>query len=328
MRIRKRFLCLSAAITAPRSPNLLAGNHNHRQPPVPPVQHQELHPNGNQHAGHDNTRLQFSDHPNQCHRPLSPCSTDHATQIGLQPSTWVSSGDCNDQNNTEIFKKLESEMKIESIKGDDTGCGKESILCTEANIHDLVLKGWLQGDTLVPVKKKRGSHGKRLINDGAQDFETTEGSILKPKPKKNDNKLVTMCSKNTKNMKNEKRSEGAILEGSRCSRVNGRGWRCSQQTLVGYSLCEHHLGKGRLRSMTNVRGSSQGHALALKQQHIDDDDDNEDDDDDIKYHEDDDEEFKHWGVSSMEGSKVFSKKTKIGVVKARSLSSLLSQIGS
>lgn len=39
------------------------------------------------------------------------------------------------------------------------------------------------------------------------------------------------------------------MEGSRCSRVNGRGWRCCQPTLVGYSLCEHHLGKGRLRNM-------------------------------------------------------------------------------
>lgn len=46
------------------------------------------------------------------------------------------------------------------------------------------------------------------------------------------------------------------MEGSRCSRVNGRGWRCCQQTLVGYSLCEHHLGKGRLRSMTSVRSRS------------------------------------------------------------------------
>lgn len=37
------------------------------------------------------------------------------------------------------------------------------------------------------------------------------------------------------------------MEGSRCSRINGRGWRCAQPTLVGYSLCEHHLGKGRSR---------------------------------------------------------------------------------
>ncbi|KAI4365443.1 hypothetical protein MLD38_021427 [Melastoma candidum] len=51
-------------------------------------------------------------------------------------------------------------------------------------------------------------------------------------------------------------SGGTSMEGSRCSRVNGRGWRCGQQTLVGYSVCEHHLGKGRLRSMTNVRSRS------------------------------------------------------------------------
>ncbi|KAF0902595.1 hypothetical protein E2562_018089 [Oryza meyeriana var. granulata] len=46
-----------------------------------------------------------------------------------------------------------------------------------------------------------------------------------------------------------------LMEGSRCSRVNGRGWRCSQPTLVGYALCEHHLGKGRMRSVTG--GASQ-----------------------------------------------------------------------
>uniref|UniRef100_A0ACD5YU34 Uncharacterized protein n=1 Tax=Avena sativa TaxID=4498 RepID=A0ACD5YU34_AVESA len=45
-----------------------------------------------------------------------------------------------------------------------------------------------------------------------------------------------------------RRGQAVMLEGSRCSRVNGRGWRCSQPTLVGYSLCEHHLGKGRLQS--------------------------------------------------------------------------------
>ncbi|KAL0291980.1 UNVERIFIED_CONTAM: hypothetical protein Sradi_7007100 [Sesamum radiatum] len=45
-----------------------------------------------------------------------------------------------------------------------------------------------------------------------------------------------------------------IMEGSRCSRVNGRGWRCCQPTLVGYSLCEHHLGKGRLERQWHFGG--------------------------------------------------------------------------
>lgn len=42
--------------------------------------------------------------------------------------------------------------------------------------------------------------------------------------------------------------------GSQCRRRNGRGWRCSQRTLVGYSLCEHHLGKGRLKSINTENG--------------------------------------------------------------------------
>ncbi|KAI3806473.1 hypothetical protein L1987_22380 [Smallanthus sonchifolius] len=300
MRIRKRFLSLSAAISTPPSSDLLVSNHYHRQQPLPRVQHQEVHPNGNiQHV--------------ECHRPLPPSSSDHTTQIGAQPATWTSSGESSHLNNTKIFKELESEKVKELTKTQDTN-GKESILCGEGNYHDLVLKGWFQGDRLVPVKKKRGSFGRRLNNDiVVQDNET------EAKGKKND-KSVAMGSK-----KKEKR-EGVIMEGSRCSRVNGRGWRCSQQTLVGYSLCEHHLGKGRLRSMTSVRGRSQTVAL-LKEQHTNErKDDDEDEDED-----EDDEEFKDWDVESMssvEGTKVFSKKTKVGVVKARSLSSLLSQMSS
>jgi hypothetical protein len=52
----------------------------------------------------------------------------------------------------------------------------------------------------------------------------------------------------------KRRGPAVLLEGSRCSRVNGRGWRCSQPTLVGYSLCEHHLGKGRARSSAGAGG--------------------------------------------------------------------------
>ncbi|KAF0931243.1 hypothetical protein E2562_002591 [Oryza meyeriana var. granulata] len=54
----------------------------------------------------------------------------------------------------------------------------------------------------------------------------------------------------------KRRGPAVLMEGSRCSRVNGRGWRCSQPTLVGYSLCEHHLGKGRMRSVTGGRGGA------------------------------------------------------------------------
>ena len=62
----------------------------------------------------------------------------------------------------------------------------------------------------------------------------------------------------------KRRGPPVLMEGSRCSRVNGRGWRCSQPTLVGYSLCEHHLGKGRMRSATAAAaGSGRGGAGQL-----------------------------------------------------------------
>lgn len=121
---------------------------------------------------------------------------------------------------------------------------------------------------------------------------------------------------------NKKNKRGSvILEGSRCSRVNGRGWRCCQQTLVGYSLCEHHLGKGRLRSMnsTTVRNSmnnkkkkkkgeekdKESYALSNDHEYYDVDDDNDDEDDKKKTKK--------------------KKVKKLGMVKARSLSSLLGQ---
>uniref|UniRef100_A0ACD6APF2 Uncharacterized protein n=1 Tax=Avena sativa TaxID=4498 RepID=A0ACD6APF2_AVESA len=56
----------------------------------------------------------------------------------------------------------------------------------------------------------------------------------------------------------KRRGPAVLLEGSRCSRVNGRGWRCSQPTLVGYSLCEHHLGKGRMRAATAAAAGGMG----------------------------------------------------------------------
>lgn len=140
---------------------------------------------------------------------------------------------------------------------------------------------------LVPLKKRKGIFERN---------PSEEASKMKSKTNKKcgenpafDRKPVT-GEDGTAAAKKCKRGS-VIMEGSRCSRVNGRGWRCCQPTLVGYSLCEHHLGKGRLRSMTSVRrqqqqsneGDSQPLLVATK------------------------------------------KRSKVGVVKARSMSSLLSQ---
>ncbi|CAA7401310.1 unnamed protein product [Spirodela intermedia] len=99
----------------------------------------------------------------------------------------------------------------------------------------------------------------------------------------------------------KRRSPAVLMEGSRCSRVNGRGWRCCQQTLVGYSLCEHHLGKGRLRSMNSVRCNGRGRKK---------------------------ETAAPPSPTLQPGEKIVKagkRRKKIGMVKARSISSLLHQ---
>ncbi|XP_027351905.1 uncharacterized protein LOC113862850 isoform X2 [Abrus precatorius] len=119
---------------------------------------------------------------------------------------------------------------------------------------------WCEGEKAIPLKKRRGS------------FEENNAKKMKARMKTKMNKKCSMNNMEEEEEDEEeekgeetkvdvsvskKRARGsALMEGSRCSRVNGRGWRCCQQTLVGYSLCEHHLGKGRLRSMTSVRSRS------------------------------------------------------------------------
>lgn len=175
-------------------------------------------------------------------------------------------------------------------------------------IVSIVSKGWLEGGRVIPVKKKRGSLGKSTLNRDIQEVkEMIEG---------------TMKSKAKNNKKNEKRGN-VIMEGSRCSRVNGRGWRCAQQTLVGYSLCEHHLGKGRLRSMTNFRGREQ--KVELKKPDYKENEMISMDHHDFKDDEKELKDCKEEQVSSSVSMVNIGKRRKLGVVKARSLSSLLSQ---
>jgi len=123
----------------------------------------------------------------------------------------------------------------------------------------------------------------------------------------------------------KKRVRGsALMEGSRCSRVNGRGWRCCQQTLVGYSLCEHHLGKGRLRSMTSVRSRSIA-STAPKKVHIHHHHSSSSSSSLEKQNLSVAEPFVEEEEEEEKPEIITKKRMKLGVVKARSISSLLGQ---
>lgn len=94
MRIRKRFLSLSAAITAPPSSDPHGGDHQlhkHQQPLL--LVQQQVHPNGNLRVLYDNTQSQPFDPPlNHRVSHLPPPSSDHSTQIGFQTTAWTPSG--------------------------------------------------------------------------------------------------------------------------------------------------------------------------------------------------------------------------------------------
>ncbi|KAK3131895.1 hypothetical protein QOZ80_6AG0513060 [Eleusine coracana subsp. coracana] len=98
-----------------------------------------------------------------------------------------------------------------------------------------------------------GSNKPALLVLAAAKVEHASNGIVLPVAPPEE-KVVSNGGANTK----KRRGPPVLLEGSRCSRVNGRGWRCSQSTLVGYMLCEHHLGKGRARSSSSGAAAAGG----------------------------------------------------------------------
>ncbi|KZV28681.1 hypothetical protein F511_27275 [Dorcoceras hygrometricum] len=158
---------------------------------------------------------------------------------------------------------------------------------------------------LVPLKKRSGSFER------SPKEETQMSARMKSKTNKKcdsstktDQDVAQNINHGSSGTGTKKSKRGhAIMEGSRCSRVNGRGWRCCQPTLVGYALCEHHLGKGRVRSMSSVRQCHEvdhrGGAQPLSSGDL---------------------------GPPQQPSMVTKRRTKVGVVKARSISSLLGQI--
>lgn len=205
---------------------------------------------------------------------------------------------------------------------------------------NLVFGGWYGKDRAIPIKKRRGSMGKRA-NDEGSTTKKEEKTVMEKTMKSKTNKkrvqengeeqepgkesLIISKLEGTDQMinngvdakKNIVKRGSVIMEGSRCSRVNGRGWRCCEQTLVGYSLCEHHLGKGRLRSMISVRNrakTKQGTKVQEKKSEtmlVHNAEPN--DDEDVDEIREDDFIILHRK----------QKTKKIGMVKARSISGLL-----
>ncbi|XP_010554879.1 PREDICTED: uncharacterized protein LOC104824476 [Tarenaya hassleriana] len=106
-----------------------------------------------------------------------------------------------------------------------------------------------EGQKVVPLKRRRGTSSEEN-NSKTKACRASVSEETKMKKHVGDIKKAEAEHAGMAPSRGRKKGRGAssLAEGSRCSRVNGRGWRCCQQTRQGYSLCQHHLGKGRLRS--------------------------------------------------------------------------------
>ncbi|KAK7278807.1 hypothetical protein RJT34_23844 [Clitoria ternatea] len=274
--------------------------------------------------------------------PLSPLDPPQPSDQPLPPIGKSFSG-CDDSfgQGGRQHKKQESSMKDGTWeeggghKGNDTRKG--STPSSAEPFSPPKQDGrWCEGEKAIPLKKRRGSIESVKEEDNNDDDiinSNKKNSKMKMKRKKSKKCWVQDDSSEGEEEEQEEVTKaevrigkkrvrgGALMEGSRCSRVNGRGWRCCQQTLVGYSLCEHHLGKGRLRSMTSVRNKCLGTtSVAPKKTPLSTNKGNISSviiDDPLENGVEDDDEKKPLMVTK--------KRMKLGMVKARSISSLLGQ---
>lgn len=246
-----------------------------------------------------------------------------------------------------------NDTREKSVLGAELGSG----FPPQSSSSHQALGRWGEGEKAFPLKKRRGSFERR----GNYDDDTI---MEKDNNKKvtNINKMKTKMNKKFVQQQNDNHEQeekeikdstasvdsnpssakkrgrgGALMEGSRCSRVNGRGWRCCQQTLVGYSLCEHHLGKGRLRSMTSVRSRSLAGSNAAKKEEQQPNNDhhlplsNSSPSQQLQAKQTKCELLGESGENGNEQEEdqkplmMTKKKVKLGMVKARSISSLLGQ---
>lgn len=205
----------------------------------------------------------------------------------------------------------------------------------------IVIEMVCEGERVFSFKKRRGERGHNYGVAAVKEKKMTQKTHYLAAGDE-DKEVVREWADGESKKKgrgNGSCSDAVALEGSRCSRVNGRGWRCSQQTLVGYALCEHHLGKGRLRNISSVRSRSPAVttqknnvggdsnnssdsilslSFTLRDEVLGEEEEEDDDDNDGKEEEE--------GSAMMEGAIVKKKRRKkIGMVKARSINSLLDQ---
>ncbi|KAA3463998.1 Growth-regulating factor 5 [Gossypium australe] len=339
MRIRKRQVPLPFSSI---SPVPLSSDPNFNRPPVAVVQ----------------LPIRQQQPPNPCcFDPHYPSQSDHpiGQPLPTQPRDGTTHGEQLTKNKQD-YLVLKPGGEEEEEKNNDTRWLHFVVVVVVLIALKLkAVERWGEGEKAFPLKKRRGSvettgddddtimakdtNNKRPMKSSTSKMKTKLNKKLVQQQQQSNGEeqeskdiACTSVDYNNNNSSGAKKRGrgGALMEGSRCSRVNGRGWRCCQQTLVGYSLCEHHLGKGRLRSMTSVRSRS----LAAKEEGQPNNGDNQglmlsnlsSSSQQLAKRELHGESGGNYAEGEDQKPLMMTKKkAKLGMVKARSISSLLGQ---
>ncbi|KAK1263846.1 hypothetical protein QJS04_geneDACA017493 [Acorus gramineus] len=122
-------------------------------------------------------------------------------------------------------------------------------------------------ETPTPINRKNTRRPRNTRNKLKRETRSTRNAKATTIIEKRNNEVnemeeqVTNCElkkrKYNKNKNKETENSDSSMEGTQCSRVNGRGWRCKRMAVAGFALCPHHQGKGRLqnkRRANNING--------------------------------------------------------------------------
>ncbi|XP_059646414.1 uncharacterized protein LOC132293061 [Cornus florida] len=152
-------------------------------------------------------------------------NTSRATSYSMHLNQNPSIG-CWEDNEKKL---ITSDQRTDQHQNVETSAGSS----ISSSFSNQVIEEWCEENKVIPIKKRRGS-----LKSEEMVMEREE--IRKIVKKWGDDAVDSAAKKS---------SEGGdekilvVEEGgssSRCIRTNGRGWRCCQPSVVGYSLCEHH----------------------------------------------------------------------------------------
>ncbi|KAF3791325.1 hypothetical protein EJ110_NYTH14698 [Nymphaea thermarum] len=214
MRIRKRSAFLS--LLSSDLSQISEANQEHKN--------EEEEKGGGEGAGWVQHNTQLSDQREIKNAPPShvePSKGDLPT-IPLQGFQQIPAGN-GGQKPAGDDRELETHRHPNQIKDEGEQEGEENNM-NEVGAKEM--RRWCTGETVFPLKKRKAID----YRDGSEGDNSNDSN----------NKISSTNIQNGSDHHSE-----AAENKWKCSRMNGRGWRCSKPTLVGYSLCEHHLGKGR-----------------------------------------------------------------------------------